>query len=121
MTIPFETGIPSLLKEKGFNWPTNHYMNETVKAQKDKYHKGRLIDRNIYPNQYSMPDYDQVLDWLEEKRGIVIYNVPIEVYPDVLRWEPAIFGHDSIMFTMYNTRYEALNEGIKEGLKLIKK
>lgn len=119
MTIPFNTGIPSLLKEKGFNWPTNYYMDETVKSQKDKYHKGRLIDRNIYPNQYSMPDYDQVRDWLEEKHGLIVCVEPCAGTFAEVDWKPFIFGHAG-NFGKYVGRYEALNAGILEALKLIK-
>lgn len=123
MTIPFNTGIPSLLKEKGFDEPCYAFkaINPHSKFHLKEYRRLATVTNSGGLSGITMPTYDQVCDWLEEKHGIVIYNVPIEVYPDVLRWEPAIFGHDSIMFTMYNTRYEALNEGIKEGLKLINK
>ena len=116
MIIPFETGIPTALKEVGFNEPCwNFFINGVSINAKRKY---KNSEHNSL--ETSAPDYDQVIDWFEREYRIIVYIVPIEVYPDVIKWEPSIYGYLEVM-SMQNTRYEALNEGIKEAIKLIRK
>lgn len=66
-----------LLKEKGFDEPTNYYyyVDGKINTQKDKYHKGRLVDRNIYEHQYAVPEQWMVIEWLR-----VVHNIWIEVH-----------------------------------------
>lgn len=76
--ILFETA--QLAKEKGFNIPCNlyYYIDNMIHSQKDKYHKGRLIDRNIYPNQYSAPTQALLQKWFRK-----VYN--IDIHPSLLQ------------------------------------
>ena len=64
--------IAKLLKEKGFDKPCNlyYYVDNNIHEQKNKYCKGRLLDRNCYDNQYSVPTLLEVITWLYDKYGI---------------------------------------------------
>lgn len=116
MTIPFKTGIPSLLKEKGFDTPTNGFFHVGAN-QVFEYGTPRNYNSiRAHVTHTSAPDYDQVLDWLEEKRGVKLwasFDEPIDLW-----YFSTSNGY--ISFSEFDTRYEALNAGILEALKLIK-
>lgn len=123
MTIPFNTGIPSLLKEKGFDIITPtvyHNINGNgMLVSNTPYNQTQHRDINI-----PRPDYDQVLDWFIERKTFIKAD-PFDGWNN---WTYKIYMEDSMapFFEIpwnrieYPTRYEALNAGIIEAIKLIK-
>ena len=76
--------VAKLLKEKGYDWPTNHYyyIDGKVHEQKNRHYQGRLVDRNIYSDQYSVPTQALACKWLREKHGIHINAHPVFEFND---------------------------------------
>ena len=80
--VSFE--VSKLLKEKGFAVPCNFYfyIDGKVHEQLNQKHKGRLVDRNIYENQYSIPTHALIIKWIKENFGIHIGNSPTFQFND---------------------------------------
>ena len=115
MTIPFETGIPSLLKEKGFDEHCYAYFFDKEIRNSSVPWKNSECGADI-----TAPDYDQVLDWLEEKHGIIVCPV-YDSDSSKYKWDVKLYlNDDCVSVDAWTTRYEALNAGIIEAIKLIK-
>lgn len=124
MTIPFNTGIPSLLKEKGFDVKTEKYFNtiENDTAIMQSTYKVNFNGIRAHTSHTSAPDYDQVLDWLQQNYKMYLSaRVDTVTDRDSIKWY-YIFDYNvqRISKSIYPTRYEAINVGILEALKLIK-
>lgn len=110
--IPYELALK--LRDKGFN--------ENCFAM---YDKDKVINHSIYHQNQSnygvcsAPTYDQAIDWFFDK-----YSVHVEARPlnDFGWWDGMVYNKEMermIREGGLKTRYEALNEAIKELLKLI--
>jgi hypothetical protein len=114
--------IASKLKELGFN---EECLMKWKKEAQDKY--DLYYDRDMYSNLEnepfticSAPLYQQLIDWLETKGYF------IEVFEEFGNWNLCIHyyeNNDKIEIWKhkenYTNKYEALNKGIEETLKLI--
>lgn len=125
MIIPFKTGIPSRLKEVGFDekcyftfTPSNlikggkfiHFLNI----------RQTEISNSKLKTKIAATDYDQVIDFLYEKHRLIV-SVSYYAVGAFHKWILEVYKDDNVVFTeLCHTRYEALNAGIIEALKLIK-
>jgi len=145
-----------LTKEKGFDIPCNYYIytpddlklvnknrgritgnkktfeENHIFKQRNKYHKGRLFNRNKYTTTVSVPTQSLLQKWLREifklwvwvepdkfnKKGLCTYYIESEDESIVINEfsEPSYKN-----WVMANKDYEeALEKGLQEALKLIK-
>ena len=117
--ISFETA--KLAKEKGFDIPTRYGFSE----------RGTLVrvDTSDNWNQdkgfYSRPTQSLLARWLREK-----YNVSVEVYSSVFRYQHNIRNIDSTCIGgsdysktngggAWSSYEEAMEDGLQEALKLL--
>jgi len=78
---------------------------------------------NLYEEGYSVPIQPSLQKWLRE-----VHKLSVEVFSDETRWEviveklPSYSAYDSEYSSddKFNTYEEALEEGLKQALKLIK-
>tara|TARA_R110000796_G_scaffold249652_2_gene377699 strand:- start:542 stop:982 length:441 start_codon:yes stop_codon:yes gene_type:complete len=141
--ITFET--TNLAKEKGFNIPCNFYIytpknlellnknRESVTGnkntfkenhiftQRNKYHKGREVDRNKYSTTISVPSQSLLQKWLREVHKIDVVRIsPLNVYSFYLAKHNKIHEvNGEILFLFGDTYEEALEKGLQEALSLI--
>jgi hypothetical protein len=106
--ITFETA--KLAKEKGFTFKTKESYSSLTKVTSSSY------------NEYSAPTQSLLQKWLRDK-----YNIHIEIRKEwegdvCLGFEYLIEEHDgSTQGLTYPTYEQALEKGLIEALKLIKK
>jgi len=152
--ISFETA--KLAKEKGFDVPCNSYIytpealkllnknrenitgnkntfkKDHIFTQRNKYHKGREVDRNKYTTTISVPTQSLLKRWVREKHFIsvevVMGDCPSEI-DDVeyfvslklkhsLKLKLNIPYKDLQIYGIYTTYEEALEKGLQKALKL---
>lgn len=126
--VSFE--VAKLLKEKGYNEPSKYYYCK----DDNKFTYSGLILRNsieiVYIFECTANPLAEVAKWLREKfcihvntfpvydkaYEIVAYKTRITTYEDLLEGKKGKLLSPPIWFEKYE---QALNEGIKEALKLI--
>ena len=128
--IPYETGFPKLLKEKGFAETCLAYYPNTIDGLcfiKNKNRQGEYADVGGFPQKAcSAPTYNQVKDWFKDKHHIKIdvchaesngtYRITLWRWNfdnQIGKWER--FG----FISSYEDWYIAANKAIEEALKLI--
>ena len=122
--IPYETGIPSMLKEKGFDEPCFGAFNlsdELKISNEVSCSVSQDMCRMVFDG-ISAPLYQQILDWFRYKHQIII-TIDVSVY------SLKAFGHIKSIKNKQGfwsnkeeaplEYYEAFNKAIEEALKLI--
>ena len=74
MTTPVKFELAKLLKKKGFDKKVFNYFDTNYEAPSDIYCLGSFENWNIQPNLISAPTIAEVVMWLYEKYGILIYS-----------------------------------------------
>jgi hypothetical protein len=129
--------IAQQLKEKGFDQSCMAYVyTGDTGTNVDQYvygaisHDGNPIHENynVYDMSYSLPLWQQVIDWFRDKHSIMIC---IDFYDEGFKEEPHIIYHfkisepktwhecDIIVKSNYKTYPEARLSAIEHALKLI--
>jgi len=126
--ITFETA--KLAKEKGFDWKVTHHYRNGLNYDKELFNGGNPYNMNCSEEQklwsvmlYSAPTQSLLQKWLREKK-ILIEVRPVD---DWDCWNYQIAGEDFLSplrvllkrISEYPTYEEALEEGLKDGLRLI--
>lgn len=122
--IPYETGIPTLSKEKGFDEPCFGAYNasDELKISTEMCcSESQDMCRRIFGG-ISAPTYDQIKDWLRTKHNIhVMYMVcgsPTRVLG--YKWFVQVgMNQDCFQTKMIKDYQEGMTEAIKEAFKLI--
>lgn len=121
------------LKGKGFDEPCFRYFNSRNSSEhfsKDEETNNTKLASTLNHDWIALPTYQQVVDWFREKHFIYIhtsldsYREPYKLVPQIQKME---LTRSYVEFEKYyghfdNTtkgNYEALEEAIKEALKLI--
>lgn len=124
--IPYETGIPTLAKEKGFDYPCTRYVTNTgQKLSKDMYSEctpSNACNWNDTNMDTSIPTYEQLKDWFRTKHNIHILYGVCGSQTKVLgyKWYVQIGMENQCYETnMIKDYYIGMTEAIKEALKLI--
>jgi hypothetical protein len=126
--IRYETGIPTLAKEKGFDEPClAGYLPNGEFCEPDN-ELNVFRNRNRSGGEISAPLYQQIVDWFREKHNIDLwanpymtknkmgdYHLPDESYSFFL-FKDGVMITDGVDFLEY---YDALNRAIEEAFKLI--
>ena len=117
-----------LAKEKGFNEPCRHYY---LNGAKEVNNETIMIYDLPYPynstdkNYFAAPTQSLLARWLREK-----YNVSVEVYSSVFRYQHNIRNIDSTCIGgsdysktngggAWSSYEEAMEDGLQEALKLL--
>ncbi len=112
--IPYELAVKA--KEKGFNEPCM----KGVKDNEEFTTCGFNLTNNGTTHDFTLPLYQQAVDWLREEHGWKISESE-ECHPCVvfnikkLKADP-----NGSKFVMADTYYESLNKAIEETFKMIK-
>lgn len=132
--ITFATA--KIAKEKGFNIRTKHYFDYSTGCSFSCENKeATLIDRKVEHNHiYSRPTQSELQAWLRDKQQIFVeiqtdcttapkfcfeINKFIGNPLDLSEKEWSWYFHKEFEWFLYRTHEEALEEGLKEALKLI--
>jgi len=118
------------LVKKGFNYPCLGFYDiladETQGVFMDNIDEEFYIDNKGYDTRCAAPLYQQVIDWLRD-----VKYINIETHYDYITYDVSIYNFkegNSVKLQSslidgtpycFTDIYEALNEGIKEALKLI--
>jgi len=138
--IPYETGIPALAKEKGFNEPCLgkwiiFVKGNTIPDFRYNYegeglffnHNGKDVS-NLNGNDgkdflWSAPTYEQIKDWFREEFNIHIMYMICGSPTKVLgyKWfvQVGMKEDDCYQTKMIKDYYNGMSEAIKEAFKLI--
>ncbi len=109
-----------LAKEKKFD--LNCHYAQFVEDEEPIYNES-AHNWNLYEEGYSVPTQSSLQKWLRE-----VHKLSVEVFSDETHWEviveklPSYSAYDSEYSSddKFNTYEEALEEGLKQALKLIK-
>ena len=120
------------LKELGYKVPTSAYYmpnNETLYFVSNPYRGGYVIDCFFSHNSLreDVMTYDfidaptmwEAQKWLREERGIIVYPMSIGDLQHQ-KWYAKIEYMDFYSYPIRDTYEEALSEGIKEAVKILK-
>lgn len=122
--VSLETAI--LAKSKGFNWETNRYFDS------DRYDFSDDSENwNQYEDYYSCPTQSLLAKWLRDVHGIHLVIIPVVTMGYTFKllkvWkkdfnpelEIETPPYKEVNAYDYNDYEEALEEGLKEALKLV--
>lgn len=124
-TIPYETGIPVIAKEKGFDEPClGWFSNEEL----GKYRRSNTVNYN--GTNYTgielcwlAPTYEQLKDWFREKHNIHIMYMICGSQTRVLgyKWfvQVGMNEKDCYQTKMIKDYYQGLDKALIEAFKLI--
>jgi hypothetical protein len=124
--IPFDTGIPMMMKDRGFKKTCFTYWYKHTGIHHHQLRKQDLTFRG-YINQPESntvaPTYQQAVDWLRDEHKLIVYVEPYKDHAsdnnDPLEWNWTIYNH--AIGRGLTSYYEALTDGIYEALKRIPK
>jgi hypothetical protein len=113
--ILFETA--KLAKEKGFNIPILNYFQITVMKNPSELSTYTKSNWNNYNVTISRPTQSLLQKWLRETHNSGVYVLP---YHQIRTNYEVLVVKSNITYSGYNSYEDALEEGLKHALNLIK-
>jgi len=133
--ITFDTA--NLAKQKGYNIPTKHYfedLTDCIFSEENK--EGSIFEcRFDHPNIYARPTQSELKTWLRTQKQIFVevqtdcttapkFCFTIDKFIgnpfDLSEREWSWYHHKEFEWFLYRRYEEALEEGLKESLRIIR-